>query len=319
MEAAGLLAFLVFFLSNVGFYAVLALGLNVQWGMTGQINIGVAGFFAVGAYASAILTTGESVNHLGGFGLPFWVGFLGAMGISALVGWLIGAITVNLRSDYLAIATIGIAETIRLILKNEDWLTNGVRGISNIPRPLVDGGIVSNWIFLGVTVITVGLVFLAVERARISPWGRVLRAIRDNEDAVQAAGKDIIRFRLQAFIVGAMFMGLAGALYAHFLGFISPSAFEPVFGTFIVWAMLIAGGSGNNKGALVGALAIWVIWSLSETFLGIVAPGLQSQGAWRTLLVGVLVVLILMTRPQGILPEERPRPRRPAGETQPAE
>ena len=308
MELTGLLGYLIFFLSTISIYAVLALGLNVQWGMTGQINIGIAGFYAIGAYTTAILTGGDHPAHVGGFDLPIVVGIAAAIVLSGIVAALIGAITVNLRTDYLAIATIGIAEIIRFGFKNEDWLSHGVRGISDIPRPFTEGAW-STLVFLLVGLASVAVVYFLVERARVSPWGRVLRAIRDNEDATIAAGKDVRRFRLQAFVLGSAIMGFAGALYAHFIGFISPSAFEPVFATFLVWAMLIAGGSGNNKGALLGALVVWLVWSGSEYLTGWLPVEYATQaGALRVLLVGVLLEIVLLTRPQGMLPEERPKP-----------
>lgn len=308
MELSGLLGYLVFFLSTVSIYAILALGLNVQWGMTGQINIGIAGFFAVGAYTAAILTSAPNAEHVGGFGLPFLVGAAAAIVTSSLVAVIIGAVTVNLRSDYLAIATIGIAEIIRFVFLNEEWLSHGVRGISEIPRPFYEGH-GSGVVFLAVALVSVAIAYFLVERARLAPWGRVLRAIRDNEDATAAAGKNVRRFRLQAFVFGSALMGFAGALYAHFIGFISPDAFEPVFATFIVWAMLIAGGSGNNKGAIVGAIVVWLVWSGTETLVTRLPVEFATQaGAARVLLVGVLLEIVLLTRPQGILPEERPKP-----------
>jgi len=304
MEMDGLLTYGIFFLTQAGIYAVLALGLNVQYGLTGQINIGIAGFFAVGAYAGAILTTHPSTSHLGGFGLPFPVGVAGAMVASALVAVAIGRVTMRLRSDYLAIATIGIAEIIRLALKNEDWLTNGVRGIPGIPRPFAETLGANPLISLAVVLGCVALAYWLVERARGAPWGRVLRAIRENEDGVMAAGKDVAHFRLQAFVFGSSLMGMAGALYAHFIGFISPEAFEPLYGTFLVWVMLIAGGAGNNRGALLGALAIWVLWSATQFMTDALGAAYATQaGALRVLLIGVLLQVILIARPQGILPE----------------
>ncbi|MGF1577698.1 MAG: branched-chain amino acid ABC transporter permease, partial [Cyanophyceae cyanobacterium] len=142
-----------------------------------------------------------------------------------------------------------------------------------------------------------------------SPWGRVLRAIREDEPATLAAGKSVLKFRLQAFVLGSMVMGLAGAIYAHFVNFISPEAFQPEFATFIVWVMLIAGGSGNNRGALLGALAIWGVWSGTELLTGQLPDALATRaGALRVLLIGVLLQVILLTRPQGILPEHPPQP-----------
>lgn len=309
MEFAGLITYFIFFLTVAGIYAVLSLGLNVQWGFTGQINIGVAAFFALGAYASAIITTEASPYHLGGFDQPFLVGVLGAMIASGVLAFFVGLITLNLRGDYLAIASIGIAEIIRLFLKNEGWLTNGVRGIPSIPKPL------SGWtegsdalLFLLIILLFVLAIYLALERLYRSPWVRVLRAIRVNEDAVQAAGKNVLRFRLEAFVLGSMVMGIGGALYAHFTTFISPSAFDPMFGTFLVWVMLIAGGSGNNKGALLGAFIIWGVWSGTEIFTSRLPElWVTRASAIRIFLVGALLECILIFRPQGLFPEKPPK------------
>jgi branched-chain amino acid transport system permease protein len=309
MELAGLLTYFIFFLTVAGIYAVLSLGLNVQWGFTGQINIGVAAFFAIGAYSSAIVTTAASPHHLGGFELPFLLGVVGAMLASGILAFCIGLITLNLRGDYLAIASIGIAEIIRLFLKNEGWLTNGVRGIPAIPKPLsglTEGG--DALLFLLVILVFVAVTYLALERLYRSPWVRVLRAIRVNEDAVQAAGKNVLRFRLEAFVLGSVIMGIGGALYAHFTTFISPSAFDPMFGTFLVWVMLIAGGSGNNKGALLGAVIIWGVWSGTEIFTTrLPEMWVTRASAIRIFLVGALLECILIFRPQGLLPEKPPK------------
>lgn len=310
MELAGLLSYLVFFLTMAGIYAILALGLNVQWGYTGQINIGVAAFFAIGAYTAAIATTGASSDYLGGFGLPFLAGLPLAMFFSGLIAFVVGLITLNLRGDYLAIASIGIAEILRLFLKNEEWLTNGVRGIASIPKPLsgiIEG--VDALLYLLVIAAFVFLVYSAQQRLFHSPWVRVLRAIRVNEDAVQAAGKNVLRFRVEAFVFGSMIMGLGGALYAHFTTFISPEAFDPMFGTFLVWVMLIAGGSGNNRGALAGALIILAVWSGTEIFTSQLPDmWVTRASAIRIFLIGALLEIILITRAQGLFPEKPPRP-----------
>lgn len=303
MDLAGIVAYMPFFLGLVGIYAIMTLGLNVQWGMTGQFNIGIAGFFAAGAYTTAILTTEPADGWLGGFSLPFLVGLAGAVLVCLPLAWAVGRITANLRTDYLAIATIGIAEIIRLFVLNEGWLTHGTRGIPGIAKPLGMGTLNYTLVILAF----VALIYVMVEVARRSPWGRVLRAIRDSEPATAAAGKDIARFRLQAFVVGSCIMALGGGLYAHFVGFISPEAFRPLYGTFLVWVMLIAGGSGNNLGALLGALVVWIIWSSTELLAALMPVALiGSESAFRIFLIGVLLQIILVTRPQGMLPERRP-------------
>lgn len=289
-------------LTVAGIYGILSLGLNLQWGFTGQFNIGIAGFFAIGAYSTAIVTAAPSNSFIGGFEMPVVLGILLAVVLSGLVAAVIGWITMRLRTDYLAIATIGIAEIIRLVLKNMDWLTNGVRGVPAIPKPMFFDTPV---MFLVLVLGLLAAVYVLMEWARKSPWGRVLRAIRENENGVMAAGKDVAHFRLQAFVVGSTVMGLGGALYAHYFGFISPEAFEPLFATFLVWVMLIAGGSGNNKGAILGAVIIWFVWSASELLTGYLPAEIQAQaGAARVLLVAILLQVILLTRPQGLLPED---------------
>ncbi|HLQ85941.1 MAG TPA: branched-chain amino acid ABC transporter permease [Salinisphaeraceae bacterium] len=302
MELINLLNYALFFLTLASVYAILTLALNLQWGLTGLFNLGIAGFFAVGAYTSAILTTPEHAGYVGGFDLPIFVGAIAAMITSSIVAVIIGLITVRLRTDYLAIASIGVAEIIRLYFKNAEWLTNGVRGIPGIPRPFGGQPVLLLLLLLAIVI----AVYFLVERARISPWGRVLRAQRENEDGTLAAGKNTNRFRLESFVVGSALMGLAGALYAHFIGFITPQAFQPLYGTFLVWVMLIAGGSGNTLGALLGGFAIWLIWSGTQILADFLPSTLSTQaGAVRVLLIGLLLEIVLLLRPQGLIPEKR--------------
>lgn len=291
-----------------GIYAILSLGLNVQWGYGGMFNLGVAGFFAAGAYTSAILTAAPAPTHVGGFGLPIVVGMVGAMLISALIAWPIGRLTLRLRADYLAIATIAVAEILRLLLKNEDWLTNGSLGISRIPRPFA--WLSHPWTeiaFLAIVAALVLGIYFALERARRAPWGRILRALRDNDASAQAAGRNTPAFRLEAFILGSVIMGLAGAVYAHYVRYISPEAFTPLMSTFIVWVMLVAGGSGNNIGAIVGGMAIWAIWSISELITSSLPLDWATRAAYiRIFLIGLALQVILQTAPKGLFPEQPP-------------
>lgn len=294
-----------------GIYAVMALGLNLNWGMTGLFNVGIAGFFAVGAYTSALLTTPPMQQlgaDVGGLGLPIPLGWIAAPLVAAVFAWAIGRICLRLRSDYLAIATIGIAEIIRLVALNEQKLTGGAFGIKGIPRPfqaMESYGEVALMLLIGLIVLAV---YLFLERARVSPWGRVMRAIRDNETAAAAMGKDIERFRLQAFIIGSAFMGLGGALTASYLRVFTPEASEPLYATFLVWVMLIVGGSGNNRGAILGAVLVWLIWTTPELFTSELPANWGVKVAYiKMFVIGLLLVVVLHWFPDGILREQPPK------------
>lgn len=328
----GVLNYAVFFAITAGIYAVLCLGLNIQWGYTGLFNIGIAGFYAVGAYTSALLS-GPPPGPLdwrivGGLGFPFPVGVLGAILVSGIIALFIGFVTLRLKEDYLAIATIGIAEVIRLILKNESWLTNSVWGIKHIPSPLhnpiqrVVSGFLSgnpdaapwiraftskayNWFYLGLVLAILATLYWVSERSIRSPWGRVLRAIREDEAVVSVSGKNVFHFKMQSFVLGAMIMGIAGSLYAHYAMFIDANSFEPLYGTFLIWVMLIAGGSGNSKGAILGAFVIWGIWAGTDFMSGYLAFSATRVASLRVITIAVLLEMVLLLRPHGLLGEEK--------------
>jgi len=305
----GFLNYLIALATMSGIYAVLCLGLNLQWGFAGLFNAGIAAFFAIGAYIAAILTTSESPNYLGGFGLPIVLAWPIAMAVAGAVAWAVGRICLRLQGDYLAMATIGIAEVIRLVIKNEEWLTGGTRGIPKIARPFE--GLPAPWnavAFLGLVAALVLVIYWAAERAWGSPWGRALRAIRDSDVAAAAIGKDVTQFRVEAFVLGAMVMALAGALSAHYFKFLGTSATEPMMVTFLVWVMLIVGGSGNNRGAILGAALIWIIWSATELLTN------RLPGEWitrtsyiRVLLIGLILQIVLQRFAKGLVPERPPR------------
>lgn len=303
--ALGLANYALFMGVFIGIYAILALGLNIQWGYSGLFNAGIAGFFAVGAYTSAILTSPYAEGRIGGFELPTLVGWVGAMVVAGLIAWPIGKVCLRFRSDYLAIASIGIAEIIRLVIKSEDVLTNGAKGINNIPRPFGDLPYVQSQIaYLAIVIVVLAVVYVAVERQYNAPWGRMMRAVRDNEVAATAMGKDIAFRRLQAFIFGSALMGLGGALFAHFSRSITPEAIDPMVATFLVWIMLILGGSGNNRGAILGAAVVWIIWSVSEIATDRLPHEYAVQAKYiRVFLIGLMLQLVLRYRPEGLLPE----------------
>jgi len=317
MEILPVLNYLAFFTVFAGIFAVMALGLNLQWGFTGLFNVGVAGFVAVGAYASAILTGPPEPERFGGFGLPILVGWIGAMLLSGLAAFVVAAAALRLREDYLAITTFGIAVVIQLVATNAQGLTGGPFGIQSIPRPFAEAlgaGFAWNLAYLALVAAVLGVVWWALERLVASPWGRVLRAIREDELAAASLGKRAAAFRLQSFVIGCSLMGLAGALYAHFVGYIAPEDFLPIL-TFQIWAMLIVGGSGNNAGAVLGAFAVWAIWSVSGNLIREVLPAAeQARGAaLQVVLIGVMIAAILVLRPRGML-GERATVSRHAGE-----
>ncbi len=307
-DLSGWLSYGSFFLVFASAYAIIVLGLNLQWGFTGLFNVGVAGFVAVGAYTSAILTTPDAADRIGGFGWPVAAGWLAAMVTSGLAGLAVGAIALRLRHDYLAITTFGIAVTIQLVATNAQRLTGGPFGVQFIPKPmqtLLGTGLPWTLAYLALVLVLLGLVYWALETLVRSPWGRVLRAIREDEDAAASLGKRAYVFRLQSFVIGSMLMGLGGAVYAHFVGYIAPEDFLPIL-TFQLWAMLIVGGSGNNRGALLGAYVVWGFWAGAGTLLrGFVPQAEQARAAaLQVVLIGVLIALMLVLRPRGLLGEE---------------
>ena len=258
-------AYAAFFLTMALTYAIICLGLNLQWGQTGLFNVGIAAFVAVGAYTSAILTTPEAAGRIGGFGLPMLVGWGGAVLVAGLLALFVGWLTIRLRADYLAITTFGVAVLVQLAVLNLESVTGGPFGIGFIPKPF-----------------------------------------EEDEIAAQALGKNPKWLRIQAFAIGGAIMGLGGAVQAHFIGFIAPENYLPML-TFQVWAMLIVGGSGNNRGAILGAVLVWGVWAVSATFIDALFPsGSQARAAsLQIVLIGVALCAILMLRPQGILREIR--------------
>jgi branched-chain amino acid transport system permease protein len=302
-----LVSYGAFFLTMALTFAIICLGLNVQWGQTGLFNVGVAGFVAIGAYTSALLTAPASPERAGSLGWPIVAGWLGAVVASGAAALGVGALTLRLRHDYLAIATFGVSVTIQLLALNLVRLTGGPFGVHGVPRPF-SGVIASplgrNVAYVALVIALVAVVYGLLERLVASPWGRVLRSIREDEAAAAALGKSPAAFRLQAFTLGAMVMGLAGAVYAHFIGFVAPEDFLSIL-TFQVWTMLIVGGSGNNRGAIAGAVAVWALWTMSGAALVKVLPqAIQARGAaLQTVAIGVALAAVLLVRPRGLFGE----------------
>jgi len=298
-----MLSYLIFFITVAAILSIATLGLNLQWGVSGQFNAGVVGFLAVGGYGMAILTMPVSEQLIVRLNWPFAVGIMGALVVSGIVALLVGLATLRLRSDYLAIATFGIASSIQVLANNLEPLTGGSRGLVGIPRPFESMGAQAvGYGYLVIVLCVLAVVYAGLQALLRSPWGRVQRALREDEVVCAALGKNVVRFRLTAFVMGAMLMGLSGALYAGFIGTTSPSEFMPIL-TFQIWAMLIVGGSGSNAGAIAGSFVIWGLWTASgAVIVSVLPPQWQAQGgALQSILVGLVLVLTLLLRPQGLL------------------
>jgi branched-chain amino acid transport system permease protein len=299
-----MMSYVAFIATIGGIYALLALSLNLVWGSTGLVNLGLAGFFAVGAYASAITT---------GAGAPIPVGLLAAVAGSIAAGLLVTFATLRLRDDYLAIVTLGFAEVVRLVAVNERWLTNGADGISGIRAPFKQtfGPQGFDLFYFGLVSTVVVLVWFVLRRIDLSPYGRTLKAIREDQELAAFAGKSVLRFKFEAFALSAAIAGLAGALYGHQQSYISPDHFQPLI-TIYIFLAVTAGGVGRPVGAVAGAYVV-VVFLETTRFVAAVVPGLEPVqiASVREMLVGAALILVLRLKPQGILPErilKAPRP-----------
>jgi branched-chain amino acid transport system permease protein len=290
-------SYLVAIATSAGFYVLLALALNLQWGLAGLVNFGVAGLYALGAYASALATERLGLPVALALPLAALVGALAALGLAGL--------SARLSGDYLAIVTLGFAEVIRLVASNEVWLTNGTDGISGIPGPW-RGALAPqefNLVFLAIVWTAVVAGFLLLSRLSHSPFGRVLRAVREDEDVAAVAGKPVLWFKVRAFCLGAAIVGLSGALYAHYNAYIAPEGFAPLLTIYIVLA-LTAGGVGSMRGAVLGALLVILLLE-GTRFLAAAVPGVTpvQKAALRESIIALSLILLLRFRPQGLIPE----------------
>lgn len=274
-------------------YVLLSLGLTLQYGLTGLINFGHVGFFAIGAYTSALLAFQ---------GVPLVFAFLAAAVCAGASAWPIGLISLRLRDDYFAVVTLGFSEVVRVVITSEQWLTNGVQGLPGIPRMYAGLSGMAAQVAVLATVLVVTLIAVwIISRIAHSPFGRVIQAIRDNEDAVQALGKEPARFKIQVLAVGAALAGVAGAFYAHYITYIVPDQFIPLI-TFYVWMAIIMGGAGRISGAVVGTV-ILMLFLEGSRFLRDLLPGVSEveMASARIGIVGLLLILFVIYRPQGLM------------------
>ncbi len=295
--------FLVYLLTIVGIWGILSLSLNLQYGLTGLVNLGHVAFFMLGAYISVILVMLA--------GLPIVVGILGGIVVAALFGALIALPTRNLQQDYWAISTLAAAEIVRLFFLNQPLggpYSGASFGIGGIPRPLRDLFTTETygWFYLGLVAVLVLVTFALLQWLSSMPFGRALKAMREGDEVPLVLGKDVRSLRIRAMALGGAVGGLAGGLFAHYNAFVAPNYFLPLE-TFLVWSMVILGGAGNYLGALVGTVVIQAIYN-STRFLDDLVP-LDSEvlGSLRMIVIGVLIILVIIYMPKGLVPERRRR------------
>ena len=314
----------------------------------GAIFIALAGFFIYRAIFDIGVEAVEAVNpastgYLGGLGLPILMAWpIGGL-LAAGGAWVIGKTALGLRSDYLAIATLGIAEIIIAIIKNEDWLARGVKNVIGLPRPapyeidlqqndkfvstansigidpVTASTLYVKLIYAGLFSIVLIVIFILAQRALHSPWGRMMRAIRDNEVAAEAMGKNVTGRHLQIFILGSAICGIAGAMMTTLDSQLTPGTYQPLRYTFLIWVMVIVGGSGNNLGAVLGGFIIWFLWvqvePIGQFLMVILTSGLANDSTlklhlmdsvahMRLLTMGLLLLLVLRFSPRGLIPEK---------------
>lgn len=307
----------------------------------------------------------SKTGFLGGFGQPIVLSWIVAAFAAALLAWIIGKVTLGLRSDYLAIATLGISEIVIAVLKHEEWLSRGVKNVSGLPRPVpyeiklqetewfinlierinspylftiesisdrqsilnklvIEGsGIFVKLCYASLFIAVLAIIFFLSQLALNSPWGRMLRAIRDNEVAASAMGKNIVSQHLQVFILGSAIIGIAGAMLTTLDGQFTPGTYQPLRFTFIIWVMVIVGGSGNNLGSIFGGFFIWFMWieaePISLAFISFITSGLDYADPIRTHLIasaphlrlfimGSILLITLRFMPRGVIPEKIVRP-----------
>ncbi len=386
-------------------YALIALGLNIQWGYGGLFNFGIMGFMMIGGAAVTFISApvnplfwgsdgpmmlgrallafaagaaivygarkSDRIGITGGWKSALTVlawfiayvlyrsqldpaaayiesasggGWIGGLGGHPVLGWLfggllaagiayvVGKISLGLRTDYLAIATIGISEIIRALIKNMDWLTRGTLTVSPIPWPTplpqdyTAGGmdlssalIAARAGYLVLALIALAIVFWLITRAYAGPWGRMMRSIRDNHIAASSMGKNVKARQLEIFIFGSVLMGIGGAMLVSFVQIFDPSSYQPINHTFLIWVMVIVGGAGNNWGALFGAVLLWLIWVISEPLSKAVfdvvslwstnfgwgaIPEIEARSAqMRVFVLGLVITIALRFAPKGLIPE----------------
>ncbi len=295
-----MISFIVLMSIVVCFSAILALALNFQWGLGGMVNFGLAGLYALGAYSCALLMLKAGANT--------FFATLGAMAVVALVCGIVAFVTLRVtEEDYFAIVTLGLGEMLRLVVLNEDWLTKGALGLTGIPRPL--GDLVPpeyyQYFLLGLSVALLAATVWFLNVIARSPFGRIVRAVREDDVVAATLGKYVLWARVRIFAIGGAFIGLAGSLHAFYYQYIDPTQFSSIVIAYAFMAV-IAGGRGAHKGVIGGAAVVMLLLEGSR-FAKDLIPALDSDqlSAIRIIIIGVGLILLLIFRPQGFMREYR--------------
>ena len=275
----------------IGIFGIVSLSLNLEFGFAGLANFGKVAFFLIGAYAYALLSQN---------GVPFYLCLIAGALISAIFGLLVSLPALRLRADYLAIAVLAFGEILRLIVKSEEF-AGGDWGVTVAPAISLVGAShrVDALINIALVYFCLFICFLVIQLLANSPYGRAMRAIREDEVAAEALGKDRAKFKAQALMLGSAMAGIAGGLYAQYLQCVLPGMFMPMV-TFTVWIMVLLGGPGNNWGVLLGAALVQIFdrgANIAKDYLPIDPSNLQY------IVFGALIIIVLLYRPQGLLKE----------------
>jgi branched-chain amino acid transport system permease protein len=295
-----MISFIVLMSIVICFSAILALALNFQWGLGGMVNFGLAGLYALGAYACALLML------KGGFNTFFAT--IGAMVVVGMLSGLVAFVTLRVaEEDYFAIVTLGVGEMLRLVALNEDWLTRGALGLSGIPRPFGDAVSAEyySYFMLAISATLVVATVWFLNRVARSPFGRIMRAVREDDVVAATLGKYVLWARVRIFAIGGALIGLAGSLHAFYYQYIDPTQFSTIVIAYAFMAV-IAGGRGAHAGTIIGAAVVMVLLEGSR-FAKDIIPWLDSDqlSAIRIIIIGVGLILLLIFRPQGFMREYR--------------
>lgn len=313
------LTVLVFFL----IYCIFSWGINLQFGATGILNFTYITFVAAGAYFAGVAALGKANNGMNGqyilgLSLPFPISPLIGGLAAGVLGALVGIVGLRrLRSDYLAIATVAVGQIAWMVVGNSSGLFNGWDGITGVPQPFNSVlGLKFNsyqWIFLAICIVAAGISWIIAEWLFHSPYGRVLRAIREDEDVAAALGKNVFLYRMSVFVIGSIYAGIGGALSIEYIGAWNPSGWTTPE-TFIIWAAMLVGGRGNNRGMIFGAFLVPVVFNEITRFLPQIPNNPLLIQSIRGMAIGLLLMLVVRFRPEGILPERKTRFPLPRGE-----